>query len=103
MDRGEPGDPRLTARRRRATLPPPMRPVSHTVIHPVAAPIERVFAVLTDPARIAQWLPGCGGVESPLPLRKGVRFQARFGDPEAEVEGVRFAPPPPLRLVQGGE
>jgi len=80
-----------------------MRPVSHTVIHPVPAPIERVFAVLTDPARIAQWLPGCAGVESPRPLRKGVRFKARFGNRETEFEVVDFAPPTAFGLVERGE
>jgi len=80
-----------------------MRQVSHTVIHPVPAPIERVFAVLTDPARIAQWLPGCGGVESPVPLRKGVRFKARFGNRETEFEVVDFAPPTAFGLVERGE
>src|SRR5438034_8575603 len=41
-----------------------MRPVSHTLINSIRAPIDRVFALLTDPARIAQWLPGCDGVQS---------------------------------------
>src|SRR6266566_4443968 len=36
-----------------------MRPVSHTLINSIRAPIDRVFALLTDPGRIAQWLPGC--------------------------------------------
>ena len=80
-----------------------MRPVSHTVIHPVPASIERVFAVLTDPARIAQWLPGCGGVESPVPLKKGVRFKARFGNRVTEFEVVDFAPPTAFGLVERGE
>src|SRR2546425_2575196 len=80
-----------------------MRPVSHTLINSIRAPIERVFAVLTDPARIAQWLPGCGGVESPVPLRKGVRFKARFGNRETEFEVVDFAPPTAFGLVERGE
>ena len=34
-----------------------MRPASRTVIQTVPVPIERVFALLTDPNRMAEWLP----------------------------------------------
>src|SRR5207237_502306 len=50
-----------------------------------------------------QWLPGCAGVESPRPLRKGVRFKARFGNRETEFEVVDFAPPTAFGLVERGE
>src|SRR3989441_3093121 len=70
-----------------------MRPVSHTLINSIRAPIDRVFALLTDPGRIAQWLPGCDGVQSAGPLRKGARFTARFGARQTEFEIVDFAPP----------
>src|SRR5438132_1170251 len=36
-----------------------MRPVSRTVIQTLPVSIERVFALLTDPSRMAEWLPGC--------------------------------------------
>src|SRR2546427_11127209 len=74
-----------------------MRSVSHTLINSIRAPIERVFALLTDPARIAQWLPGCDGVQSDVPLRKGVRFKARFGGRQAGVEVAGFSPAPTFR------
>src|SRR5438876_10167152 len=80
-----------------------MRPVSHTLIHSIRAPIERVFALLTDPARIAQWLPGCDGVQSDVPLRKGVRFKARFGGRQTEFEVVDFSPPTTFGWVERGE
>src|SRR5207247_10158055 len=70
-----------------------MRPVSHTLINSIRAPIDRVFALLTDPGRIAQWLPGCDGVQSAGPLRKGARFTARFGALAAGFRVVDSHPP----------
>jgi uncharacterized protein YndB with AHSA1/START domain len=70
-----------------------MRPVSHTFVDSVKAPVVQVFALLTDPGRIAKWLPGCDAVESAVPLKKGVRFTARFGDRTSEFEIVDFAAP----------
>jgi uncharacterized protein YndB with AHSA1/START domain len=70
-----------------------LRPVSHTIIDHVRAPIEQVFALLTDPSRMAAWLPGCGRVESEGPLKRGARFKARFGDRLTEFEIVDFNPP----------
>src|SRR5207247_1334202 len=61
-----------------------MQPVSHTLINSVRAPVDRVFALLTDPQRIAQWLPGCDSVQSQGPLKKGARFTARFGARQTE-------------------
>jgi uncharacterized protein YndB with AHSA1/START domain len=80
-----------------------MRPARRTVIRSVAAPIERVFALLTDPARIPQWLPGCGGIESRVPLRKGVRFKARFGERLTEFEIVDFSPPTSFGWIERGQ
>src|SRR2546430_17165371 len=80
-----------------------MRPVSHTLINSIRAPIDRVFALLTDPGRIAQWLPGCDGVQSAGPLRKGARFTPRFGARQTEFEVVDFAPPSPFGWVERGQ
>jgi len=80
-----------------------MRPVIHTLIDSVRAPIVQVFALLTDPARIAKWLPGCDGAESEGPLRKGARFKARFGQRTTEFEIVDFAPPATFGWVERGQ
>jgi uncharacterized protein YndB with AHSA1/START domain len=80
-----------------------MGPVSHTVIQSVPVPIERVFALLTDLGRMAEWLPGCAGTESDKPLRKGVRFKVRFGQRQTEFEVVDFAPPTTFGWVERGE
>jgi uncharacterized protein YndB with AHSA1/START domain len=79
-----------------------MQPVAHTLINSVQAPIEQVFALLTDPARIPSWLPGCEGVESDGALRKGARFIVRFGARRTEFEVVDFSPPSTFGWVERG-
>jgi uncharacterized protein YndB with AHSA1/START domain len=80
-----------------------MRPVVHTLINSIGAPIDRVFALLTDPGRIAQWLPGCVAVRSEGPLRKGARFTAQFGERLTEFEVVDFAPPSAFGWIERGQ
>jgi uncharacterized protein YndB with AHSA1/START domain len=77
-----------------------MRPVAHTLIDTIAAPLDQVFAALTDPTRVAQWLPGCTGVRCDVPLKKGVRFTARFGARVTEFEIVDFTPPATFGWVE---
>src|SRR5438132_1170250 len=77
-----------------------MRPVSRTVIQTLPVSIERVFALLTDPSRMAEWLPGCAGTQSDKPLRKGVRFKVRFGQRMTEFEVVDFTPPTTFGWVE---
>ncbi|HEV8266427.1 MAG TPA: SRPBCC family protein [Gemmatimonadales bacterium] len=59
----------------------------------IPAPIERVFELLTDPAQIPDWLPGCQSVEPPAPLRKGSRLRVGFGTRAAVFEVVELTPP----------
>src|SRR2546427_882092 len=80
-----------------------MRTVSRTVIQTVPVSIERVFALLTDPSRMAEWLPGCAGTQSDKPLKKGVRFKVRFGQRTTEFEVVDFTPPTTFGWVERGE
>src|SRR3989442_6904246 len=70
-----------------------MRPVTRTLIDHVRAPIDRVFALLSDPARMPEWLPDCSAIEIAGPLKNGARFKARFGTRLTEFEIVDFAPP----------
>ena len=79
-----------------------MHPVSRTVIQTLPVSIERVFALLTDPSRMAEWLPGCAGTQSDKPLRKGVRFKVRFGQRMTEFEVVDFTPPTTFGWVERG-
>jgi uncharacterized protein YndB with AHSA1/START domain len=80
-----------------------MRPVSYTFIDSVGAPVGQVFALLADPNRMPEWLPGCDAAESDVPLRKGVRLKARFGQRTTELEIVDFAPPATLGWVERGQ
>jgi uncharacterized protein YndB with AHSA1/START domain len=80
-----------------------MRPITHTLINHVRAPIDRVFSVLTDPDRMAGWLPGCSGVESTGGVKKGSRLQPRFGSRQSEFEVVDFAPPHTFGWVERGQ
>ncbi len=70
-----------------------MPPVSHALIDRVRAPVDRVFALLSDPARMPEWLPGCTAVEAEGQLKHGARFKVRFGTRLTEFEIVDFAPP----------
>jgi len=80
-----------------------MRPVTHTLIDKVRAPIERVFALLTDPARMAQWLPSCSGAQASGPVKKGARIKPQFGARESEFEVVDFAPPRTFGWTERGQ
>lgn len=80
-----------------------MRPFSHTLIDHVRAPIDRVFALLSDPARMPEWLPGCSAVETEGPLKNGARLKARFGTRLTEFEIVDFAPPNMFGWVERGQ
>lgn len=56
-----------------------MKPVTETLIQTVPAPIEKVFAALTDPARIPRWLPACTAAQASGPLKRGGLLRVRFG------------------------
>jgi uncharacterized protein YndB with AHSA1/START domain len=71
-----------------------MPSISYTFKGSIPAPAERVFQLLTDPAQIPQWLPGCLAVEPENPLRRGSRIRLRFaGGRAAEFEVVELTAP----------
>jgi uncharacterized protein YndB with AHSA1/START domain len=70
-----------------------LRPVATTFAARVAAPLEKVFALLTDPARIPQWLPGCRDVSPHTPIVKGSRLTVRFPKTSTTFEIVELTPP----------
>jgi uncharacterized protein YndB with AHSA1/START domain len=75
-----------------------MRPNSITITGLVAAPIERVFDLLTDPQRTPDWLPGCQSVlVDPSPGRKGERWRMRLRTPsriaDIHLEILEYTPP----------
>lgn len=80
-----------------------MKPIDHIFVSQVAAPIERVFAVLADPARMPEWLPACRAAEAKGPLRKGARVKVRFGESrDTEFEIVDFSAPSTLGWAERG-
>lgn len=80
-----------------------MKPVSFTHSGTVGAPLERVFALLTDPARIPEWLPGCSAVApKDRPLEQGAKFHFELGGPtnRVEVEIIDYQPPTAFGWVE---
>jgi uncharacterized protein YndB with AHSA1/START domain len=69
-----------------------VRPVSYAAVDRLPAGIEHVFAVLTTPERMPEWLPGCEGAHSDKPVEKGTRIQARFRARIAEFEVTDYTP-----------
>lgn len=59
----------------------------------IAAPDELVFALLSDPRRIPDWLPGCSAVGGAPLIYKGARLLVRFGPRTASFEITDFNPP----------
>ena len=80
-----------------------MRPVRHTLIDHINAPIDTVFAALTDPSRLEQWLPGCAAVVADGPIAKGSRLKVQFGGRVADLDIVDFRPPRTFGWVERGQ
>ncbi len=80
-----------------------MRPVSHSLVEHLPASIDRVFAVLADPARVPDWLPGCSAAQSERPLQHGVWLRARFKKRVSIFEVVEFLPPKRLGFLERGQ
>ena len=80
-----------------------MRSIDHTLITQVGAPIETVFAVLTDPVRIPEWLPMCESVEANGPIRRGSRLKVHFADRRVtEFEVVDYNAPSTFGWIEHG-
>ncbi len=80
-----------------------MRPVSHTLIDHVRAPIDAVFTALTDPRSLEQWLPGCSAVLTQGPVQKGSKVRAQFGARTSEFDIVDFQPPHTFGWIECGQ
>jgi uncharacterized protein YndB with AHSA1/START domain len=80
-----------------------MRSIDHTLVTQVGAPIERVFAVLTDPARFPDWLPMCESVEADGPIKRGARLHVHFADHRRTVfEIVDYHEPTTFGWIEHG-
>ena len=77
-----------------------MRPVAFTFSGSVAVPMDRVFALISDPTRMPEWLPGCRSViPTPASQRKGkgdrhrIEYDRDGQRSEAEIEIIDYKPP----------
>ena len=75
-----------------------MKPISFVYSGPIAAPIEEVFAVLSDPRRFPEWLPHCASVEpASRPNGRGARHLLVYETPRRsvtiEIEIADYTPP----------
>ncbi|MGH7569485.1 MAG: SRPBCC family protein [Gemmatimonadales bacterium] len=71
-------------------------PISITHTATVGAPIDKVFALITNPTRMPDWLPGCRAVTpKETPLRKGDLVHIAIGDApyRIEIEIIDLNPP----------
>ncbi|HZH42214.1 MAG TPA: SRPBCC family protein [Gemmatimonadales bacterium] len=73
-----------------------LSPSAITLTATIPAPTERVFALLTDPARIPDWLPGCREIIPATPLRKGAAITARFPGRDTELVITEIVSPTSL-------
>jgi len=77
-----------------------MGPVSFTYSASVPAPIDRVFALISDPLRMPEWLPNCVAVRETTGKRtagKGARYKLTFQrdthQHESVIEIIDFSVP----------
>ena len=71
-----------------------MRPVTFSLTTTIPAPPGLVFETITDPHRMALWLPAARAVEAPEgPLRKGSRIRVVYDARDTEIEVVDCNPP----------
>ena len=77
-----------------------MGPVSFTYSANVPAPIDRVFALISDPLRMPEWLPSCVAVKATTSDRmagKGARYKLTFQrdthQHESVIEIIDFSAP----------
>jgi uncharacterized protein YndB with AHSA1/START domain len=70
-----------------------MRPITYTLTTTIPSPVDQVFAALTNPHRMAEWLPAARAVEAVSPLKKGSRVRVVYDMRDTEIEVVDFNPP----------
>jgi uncharacterized protein YndB with AHSA1/START domain len=76
-----------------------MRPVSFTYSASVPSPIDKVFALISNPLRMPEWLPRCIAVKETTGERvgKGARYKLTFQRDEIRhesvIEIIDFQPP----------
>ena len=75
-----------------------MRPVSLTYTGTVGVSIQEVFDLISDPSRMAEWLPNCVSVV-PGPTNRGkgdrhrLHFERNGRTADAVIEVIEYEPP----------
>lgn len=80
-----------------------MKPVTFTHTGLVPAPMDRVWEILTNPARIHQWYPTCHHVApKDQPMRKGQVYHLEVANKRhrIELEVIEFYPPSSFGLLE---
>jgi uncharacterized protein YndB with AHSA1/START domain len=81
-----------------------MRPTSTTFSAPIAAPLEKVFTLLSNPLAYSSWLPGCQAANTLGAVKKGSRISITFGvDRSTILEIVDFNPPSSIGWADRGD
>jgi uncharacterized protein YndB with AHSA1/START domain len=70
-----------------------MRPITYTLTTTIPEPVEVVFEALTDPHRMARWLPAARAVEASGPVHKGSRIRVVYDVRDTEIEVVDYNHP----------
>ena len=79
------------------------KPVSFVHSGSIGAPLDRVFALLSDASRLPEWLPGCRTVAPKEQLmRVGARYHLAMGEGKhrVEIEIVDYQPPRALGWLE---
>ncbi len=82
-----------------------MRPVSLTYTGTVGVSIQEVFDLISDPSRMAEWLPNCVSVvPGPTGRGKGDRHRLHFErngrNADAVIEVIEYEPPTTYAWVE---
>src|SRR5260370_30962719 len=82
-----------------------MRPVSLTYTGTVGVSIQEVFDLISDPSRMAEWLPNCVSVvPGPTGSGKGDRHRLHFErngrNADAVIEVIEYEPPTTYAWVE---
>ena len=81
-----------------------MRATSTTFSAPIAAPLDKVFTLLSSPDSYPSWLPGCQAAATLGALKKGSRISITFpADRSTILEIVDFTPPTTIGWADRGD
>jgi uncharacterized protein YndB with AHSA1/START domain len=71
-----------------------MKPITYSTESTIPVPASRVFELISDPTRMAAWLPAAKAVEleGEGPLRMGSKLRVIYEGRDTEIEVIDFNP-----------